>query len=284
MKKTIKLYNHFHNGDIFFSRILIKLLIKNFNIEFYHNMKSPLLPDIENLKESTGIPKNFPLQNSILEQDVVNTWIGQKNMFFLRKVNVNQGCSFENYMTLCKEITDHYGIKINNHEDILPEINYDVLPNIEKLKKTINELKINFKKIILISNGNVNSGQSSNFDFSKIILKLSQDNPNKLFLTTKDTDITNQPNIIHTSKLTNVEPDLLYISYISTKSDIIIGRASGPYCFSQVKENILNPNKTFIAFSHSYDEAKYFGLQKSKFIWSNNFSEDNIINTIKKNL
>ena len=141
----------------------------------------------------------------------------------------------------------------------------------------------NYRKTVLISNGFVHSSQSQNFNFENIINHLSNEYNDILFFITENIN-TNNPNVVFTGDLTNILPDLLHISYISTKSDVIIGRASGPFCFSQIKENLLDINKTFICFSYRYHDGKYYDNQKSKFLWSGDFSFDNIINTIKTNL
>lgn len=284
MRDKIILYNHFHNGDIFFSRAIINVLTNYFDIDYYHNLPKPLLSDIDNLNEINGIPSDFPIHYSLPSQKIINTWIGQENMVFLNQVN--QGCSFENYIVLCNKLLNSYGIRINDYdyESILPNINFEKLTNITELKKTINEFLKIFKKIVLISNGNVNSAQALNFDFTEMLKNISQENPDILFITTQKTLLTDEKNIIDSFSITKKMPDLLDISFISTKCDIIIGRASGPFCFSQNRENLLNPDKKFISFNHRYYEGKYFDSQKSKFIWTNDYSYENIINTIKNNL
>lgn len=284
MKETITLYNHFHNGDVFFSRVMINILSKKYNIRYYHNQRMPLLNDIENLEEISGIPNSYyPANETFISQNIINTWIGQNNMMYLNSVNVNSGCTFENYFTLCKMISDSYNIELSDVEEYLPQVDYDKLPNITNVVDTIKELKLLYNKIVLISNGNVKSNQSENFDFTPIINQLSNDYSDILFLTTQSIGAANK-NVLSIDTITKIVPDLLLISYISTECDIIVGRASGPFCFSQTKENLLNPNKTFISFNHRYSEGKYYQNQKSKFVWSNDYSYDNVLEIIKLNL
>lgn len=281
MKEKITLYNHFHNGDIFFSRVIINLLSEKFNIDYYHNLSPTLLCDIENLNEFNGVPTTYSLHGTSPENHIVNTWIGQQGMIFVSFVH--KGCSFENYLEMCKRICNFYGITIGEDENILPSINYSKIPNISSIITSTDELISKYQKVILISNGDVHSAQSYNFSFNNIINRLSSEFPKILFLITEPIPTVNT-NIVSTNNLTQVRPDLLQISYISTKCDVIVGRASGPYCFSQVKENLLNPNKTFISFCNTYNEGKYYDNQKSKFIWSNDYNEENMYNTIKQTL
>jgi hypothetical protein len=53
----------------------------------------------------------------------------------------------------------------------------------------------------------------------------------------------------YTGDIIKVEnSDLNEISYLSTFCDIIVGRSSGPFTFSNVKENIFDGNKAFLCF------------------------------------
>ena len=282
-KETITLYNHFHYGDIFYARVLINLLNDKFNINFYHQLKLNLLNDIENVTEFNVLPQEFSVHTTSLDKKIVNTWIGSENNIYLNKVY--RGCCLENYLFLCKKITDYYGINFdpNNYEQLLPTVNFNNLKDVDDISKILDEFIKKYKKIVLISNGDVKSGQSINFNFSGIINHIASTHKEILFLVTEEFN-TDNDNIIATSTITNKQPDLLEISYISTKCDVIIGRASGPYTYSLVKENLLNPNKTFISFNHTYNEGKFYDKQKSKYIWSNNYSEEHIINTIKTNI
>jgi hypothetical protein len=114
-------------------------------------------------------------------------------------------------------------------------------------------------------------------------MELANNNPSSLFLTTTPINH-NHPNIIDTSLLTNTNPDLLQISLISTFCDIIVGRASGPYCYTHTKENLLNPNKTYISFSNNPNEGVWYKNSKAKQIWRPDFNLNNIFITINNEI
>jgi hypothetical protein len=146
------------------------------------------------------------------------------------------------------------------------------------------ELKLKYDLIILVCDGNVNSGQSHNFSFTPIVENLSENNPNCLFLSTNQL-YHNKSNIISTHpQITELLPDLLQISLISTYCDIIVGRASGPYCFSQTKENFNDDKKTFISFSNTESEGIFYYEGKNKNLWSNNFDYNNVTTTIQNEI
>ena len=285
-KKIINIYNHFHNGDVLFSRMVTNLLRNKFNVKFYHNLTPPLFQDCLDIEEISGIPSEFKNTDHFSESlklDAINTWIGQGQNRISYLNRVNNGCSFENHMELAKEIVSNFDIQISDIEEYLPTINYSNLPNFNLINSKIILYKKKFKKIVLISNGDVQSGQSYNFDFYPLIIQLSSEFPNILFICTKSINCIND-NIVNVDTITQVLPDLLYISQISTFCDVIIGRASGPYCFAQVRENLLDVNKTFISFNFHPDEGKFYSNLKANFIWSNNFDYTNMFQIIKNNL
>ena len=78
--------------------------------------------------------------------------------------------------------------------------------------------------------------------------------------------------------------DLNEISYLSLFCDTIIGRASGPYVFTQVKENLYNPNKTFLAFTR-FKNVTSLVLDldiPAKRFWSPETEEDKVFEEIVK--
>lgn len=284
---NVKIYNHFHNGDIFFSRIMTNLLSDKFNIEFFHNLKSPLFSDLPNITETTGIPIFFPVhENPIFtsnENDVelINNWIGQYQNRYIRIVNY--GCSFENHFKLASEVCNKIGFNPTIDYKYLPKINSELVPNVLQINKKIEKFKINFDKLILICNGNVHSGQSSNFDFTNFIVEVSNKFPKFLFLITQQINV-KLDNVIDTNSITNTIPDLIQIGHISKYCDVIIGRASGPYCFSQNYDNLIDDNKVFCCFCSIKEESYLWQDAKSKVFWSNDYSESNILDNMIKSI
>jgi hypothetical protein len=278
--KTIKIYNHAHYGDIFYSRILINALTPHFNIEYYHSQLGLILNDLPNVLEFTYIPKTFDMNLNYVKNGIVNAWIGQNYMSYVEN---EQRCSFSNHFKLVKNICNELEINLKNPLEYLPYVNYQNLSNINHLEDKMNYYKIKYDKTILICDGNIKSGQSENFDFSSIIIKLANKYKNYLFLSTNnnfnlDNVISTHPNL--TSKL----PDLLDISYISKFCDVIIGRASGPFCYTQTSENLFNKEKIFISFTHNEFEGNFLEESTCKKIWSNNFILESIYDTIDSNL
>jgi hypothetical protein len=284
MKNNITLYNHFHNGDIFYSRILVNILKNHYNITYYHNLQSPLFEDLPEVNEIVGIPSNYDINNTNLENNIVNTWIGQKQMIYVSHQPI-PGCSFTNHFKLVTDICNFYNIKLeNDFNNYLPSVNNDNLKSYNNIVEKIKKLKLKYDLIILVCDGNVNSNQSHNFNFIPIVEHLSKNNPNCLFLSTNQL-YENKPNVITTyPQITESLPDLLQISLISNHCDIIVGRASGPFCFTHTKENFNDDKKTFISFTFNESEGIFYYDGKNKSLWSNNLNYPNMITTIQNEI
>jgi len=243
--------------------------IKNFIIEIYE--------------------KDFLYHKEILKIDDkynIETWVGYNDYFKIHNCTL-----YSNYL-MFKEIYRKLGITLDKLDYYLPSINFDKIEtdNIDNFLKD--------KKLItiLISNGKVKSEQAANFDFNPIINRLSTTFNDVLFLTTHYTNISSS-NIINISDITKMTNDLNEIAYLSTFCDIIVGRGSGPYCFTIVKDNLFNNKITFMAFCENpddgiyyYGKTQYFEEAKNvrdiecKYVYSSNYDEDSIYNLISFNI
>jgi hypothetical protein len=272
--KSIKLFNNYHNGDIFYSRLITQNLKDLFDIEYYHSTPLSQFEDFKNVKEYG----NSLLHSSNSTSFIFDTWVGQNNAEFLKDTL----CSFYTGKKILINIFNKLGLSIPKDEDLIPYVDYDNLKNIDEVKNKLSNYD-GFLIKILISNNNVQSGQSLNFDFNPIINTLSDMYPNYLFLITNPTSI-KKDNVIYIKNITGNDFDLLYISFISTKCDIIIGRASGPFCYCHVKENLLDKNKTFISLTHNEIEGVWFKESNAKQIWTNNYDNNHIVNLINNEI
>ena len=274
MKETINIFNHYHYGDVFYSRSIVQSLFERYNINFYHNLKHGLFKDLPNVTEITPIPNKY-YDRQTLGESYVNVWLGIHN--------VKHACSFYSYLEIIQKVCQYFKTDLIDSIDLLPKVNYSNLQSSQKILSKITNYKNNFKKIILISTGDVLSGQALNFNFTPIIDNLSENFKDVLFLTTSRI-LSTKDNLIYTGDITEISSDLLEISYISKFCDIIVGRASGPYCFTQTHENMTNKDKTFISFCHNELEGVFFKECDSKKIWSNNFTYESVYEHIKKEL
>ena len=135
----------------------------------------------------------------------------------------------------------------------------------------------------MVSNGEVLSGQSENFDFTPIIKYLSEKFPNVEFILTHKSNVS-QKNVHYTSDIIQIpECDLNEISYLSLKCDVTIGRASGPIGFTHVKENFNNKKMLMIGISNIESESFwYIPTNGCKCLWTNNYNLEFLQKFIEK--
>jgi hypothetical protein len=288
-RNNINLYNHGHNGDLFYSRMIFKPLIsRGYQIKFNHNNNPKIFEDCPTLHNgSLDLEIHNPLGNDNVDKKIFNMWIGKMsgNYYGIGGPYYEEieGCTFLTHKKICEDILKK--LQITNIPDIdyLPTINFLRLNITSDLNEKISQGKCNYEKLILVCNGDCLSGQAINFDFSPIILKLSKIFPNYLFLTTKLIE-SEFVNIINISDWTKLKYDLLYISYISKFCNVIIGRASGPHCFTHIKENLLDVEKTFISFTKRETEGKWYMESICNQIWSDSNDTKEIFNIISSNI
>lgn len=267
MLDKIIFYNFWHCGDIHVSRSFIRYIVENIPSKeyIYHHVNSfKLLQDISNLQYIfQRLPEKYKWKGWWLDGKTLwcNTWYNAYNQ------QEFQGCTIQTLFKIFKrglKETINYDLP-GNPIDYLPEINHSYFP-IPNL--------FNFSETVLISNCDVLSGQSNNFDFNPIINYLSEKFPRITFLiTNRNGPNLSLPNVYYFQDLFKIKDcDLNEISYISTKIPIIIGRNSGPHTFCFTKENLMNPDKHFVCFSQ--EDFGIIGLVKSIMTCSRNYDRD----------
>lgn len=237
------------NGDIHYLRQFVKDIIKKKGNDFqyvYAHVQSPdILCDIKELKT---IQRNdycmFENTFTEVEQEdalYISTWIGQQGRKFIM-----DGINIKGNYELFKIIYEKLGITLDeNIDNYIPTIDFNYV-----YKKNVNVyLKDNNNFKVLISNGDTRSGQSQNFSFDYAVDILSKKYNNVDFILTHNTYV-NRPNVYLTKDLIQKDNcDLNEIAYLSTFCNFVVGRSSGPYCFCEIYENIMNKNKTFLNIS-----------------------------------
>jgi hypothetical protein len=274
-------YTTGHNGDIHYSREFIKDIIKkipNITYEYHFNSSVKLLKDISSLSvkpfDLWHIYKNHFVYDSNTNIFYINTWIGSD---YSDDGSGRYGCCLKSNYFMYKKIFDILGITIENENYYIPDVKWDCY-DIFKIDEFFKSK--NYKNYCLISNGNVLSGQADNSNLNDIIKILSTKFSDTGFILTDISNKLNHPNIYYTNDIIDTtDGDLNEIGYMSTKCDIIIGRASGPYCFAHNKSTLYDNTKTFIVFSNSRNEGIWADIEDtekncSKQIWSDNFDLD----------
>ena len=289
MIENLVFYNHWQNGDIHVSREFVRFFVDNVKAKnyIYVNHKSPeLLKDITKLKvESAGIEyldNDSPFMWNLHTRTLcLNTWYGVSPVF-----KNTASCTIDTlYHLFNGHLNKIFNTTINplKLNDFIPTADYSYF-KIENIKEY---LENNERKKVLICNGSVVSKQSKNFSFNNIVDQIAKTRPDVDFIMTEKF-ICNAKNVLFTDDIILKNgSDLNEISYLSIHCDSIIGRSSGPYIYSMVKENLLDSNKTFLCFSDDESIAWWSNdrtMFDCKTVWSNDYSENNIANKILESI
>jgi hypothetical protein len=275
--KNILFYNLGHNGDVFSGRGYIKHIIDSLpdvKFGYYHKNNKKIVADLVRMQFTPELKKweiealNFRKIYETESTIYINTWVGTyfhqhaERMQDHPNVIINlPDEDHANYRSLhlmyefiVKQLNDSLGtsIKLSNDPlDYVPEINW--FPYDQDTAYAF-MMQHDTKRKHLFCNGNVRSNQSVVGDMSLIINALATEFSNDVFIFTQKFD-TKLPNVFFTSDIFNCDNDLNEIAYLSTWCSTIVGKNSGPFMFTHVRQNIYNSRKTFVAFSNHISDC-----------------------------
>lgn len=259
--KKICFFNHYHNGDLFASKAFIKEIIESIGTKFlYGHPNNPkVLADLN--AEYLQTPSISHKQKFLDTEDIfyINTWIG--SYFDNIQGYIDECCtlkfSYNMFAKIYEKINEVFSteLKLSKIEDYFPDIDFSKF-NTSDIDKYVKENKT---KKVLFCNGPTMSGQCVyTGDMKPVIESLSKKYSNHTFICTHQFN-TDRDNIKFTSDIIKIEGcDLNEIGYLSTFCDIIVGRNSGPHCFTANKQNVSDPTKVFYAFGQDPKVSLYY--------------------------
>jgi hypothetical protein len=223
---------------------------------YSHRNDPGLLSDIPNLGYQTHIPCN-PSDGIVKVSGTtyINTWYGQQEYRFMNVC----GISFDTLYCVFDDVyTQVFNtVQSNNLIDVFPSIDYTKF-ELSSIHEWLSERQ--GTKKILVENGNCLSGQSENFDMSRVVVKLAEKHPSKIFLTSAPV-VDSPANVIYCGDVTKKQHDLNEISYLSTHCDMLIGRASAISSFCMTQNNLFHSKKQMLMFSN-LEYSSQFWLSK----------------------
>jgi hypothetical protein len=260
--KEICFFNHYHNGDLFHSKPFIKQIVETIDTKMYYAHSNNPIAIMDLDVEHITIPTINNYQKFFDSEYVfyVNTWIGS---YFGNGVEYSGECtlrfSYNMFRDIYDKLNEEFGcdLQLKPIEEYFPYVDYSKF-DCSKIDQFIST---DDSKKALFSNGPCLSGQCHySGDMAEIIETLATANPEITFIATHKFN-TSAVNIKFTNDILNLNKcDLNEISYLSTFCDIIVGRNSGPFCYSTTKENLNNPNKIFYAFGERETDCFIYGL------------------------
>lgn len=254
--KSIVFYNFFHKGDQALGRSFIKYIINRLlgsKLKFYlsHKQDSELLKDIPDLIFDSNLIKNVPgihAEPFILDESLyVHTWYASRNYKYMNTHGISFDTLYNLFDDMCRTYFN-FTLDETDPKNLFPSIDFNYF-QIEHAQKFIQNKS---GPLILVCNGNAESGQAVNFDMSFMIEKLAEQYHGITFvLTNRVGRIISKPNVIYSSDIIQKNGcDLNENAYLGSHAEIIIGRSSGVQTFCLTKENLFDRNCCFISFSN----------------------------------
>jgi len=287
MFDSLSFYNHYGNGDLFISREFIKEVMDIIPAKkYYYATGKPrrMFADIPKINHIDIYPTpedddRYRMRSrcNIVDNNLfINTWLGVDS----RYVTPANSCNIEGYLSNFNHILRELGVTLltGQHDEYLPSIDYSYF-NTKPIDDFLNS---NSTRMVLIDTCTPQSGQASKFDMTSIVQRIC-DTFKKTTIITAPLDIV-ATNHITTQEITNSEDgfDLNEISYLSTYIDLLIGRSSGCYVFSMTRENCMNPNKTFLSFTHKWEASHIVYEMAAKLLWCSATSDEDVYEMICK--
>lgn len=260
--ESITYYCNFNMGDLHAVRSLIRYVIKTFpNLKhkLRHQHGEKVLRDLDIPVYWAPYKEQFDLRGHYTEYGILNfnVQILCHNRKFFQQTSSTITTLYNIFNQTLEEVFDH-SIPDKNPINFLPSIRYGCydIKNIDKL--TIPD------KSVLFCNNQFQSAQGVNFDMDALLMNLATAYPDIQFYVTNSSNV-RASNIMYMKDITGeIGNDMNEISYLSTKCKVILGRNSGPHTYCFVKENLLNPKKSFITFA---PPSPLYGMIPEK--WAN---------------
>jgi len=260
-------YNHWHNGDVFAGKGWMQELQRQLpNVQFMHAQKN----SVKTMRDLAGehvlinsIPREVSDRIRYIHLDdtlYVNTWVGSYGNAVIPQGehHANYPSLFRMWMHIYDMIEHAFDIKLDRTNDIE---RYMARTDWSKFEIGHADRWLGqHDRVVLVCNGLVQSTQSNLRTMEDVMSQMSHDFPDVSFVCTSRFETNTwamKDNVFFTDDIfANVQGgDINEIAYLSTKSEVIVGKNSGPFMFTHVHENIMDPNKAFVSLSHRSSDS-----------------------------
>ena len=271
MIHTICFFNYWHNGDVYAGKGYMQDIIGQVRgLKFQHaqlnSLKTMSDLDCEHVHTDTLHPEVTAHMRYVDFDGVlyINTWVGAYgNAVIPEGQHHANWCSlYTMWMHIYDVIDQSFGVTLVRTPNIAHYIpttdwsKFDIAP--------ANRFLGQHENIALMCNGLVRSTQSNLGLMEDVIVPLALEHPEVNFVCTSKFDISDidVANIYFTDDIfSDVQNgDINEIAYLSTRAFLIMGKNSGPFMFTHIQENILDPNKIFMSMSHRSSDSYAWGL------------------------
>lgn len=291
MKKVV-FFSYAHRGDIFLSRSFVQHIMECIDADFYyaHYWGEYLLKDLNltyiSLDEIPKIQQNNEHASNFVKDDIVyiNTWIGK----YASEVTPGYcECTLHTLYSLVYPkvfafLSKNFNINLelkDISEYLGCEVDFSVF-NIDSVNKFIEEEQ--GRKILFCNGPSLSNQCSYDGDLQEVIENVSRQYSDVCFITTQNIQ-SSFKNIKYSGDIIgNQSQDLYEISYLSKFCDLIIGRYSGPFIWTNaIKDNIFNENKKFLCFGDKATDCHPYNMKfDSEFVFENFTNLEDLEKTI----
>jgi hypothetical protein len=295
---SVSFFNPCNNGDVHVSRELVRYTMRvareklgaECKFRYYHKNSPRLTVDIPELEYHplTDMPKVSGISDlrSFKYKDTIflNTWYASSPIF--RGMHCTLNTLHELFRANLKEWFEHdidmdVGKFLPTYDDHFLDTS-----GVDLAVASWHNGSRRYLAKVLLCNGQPMSGQTSmpTGAFEQTIEQLIAKYQDALFIITNP-EMCAFPNVAgnnvrYTGGIIGVDGcDLPEIAYLSQNCDVIIGRGSGPYSFSLTRENLTDPNKTFVCFTDDERVARWVYMSdavKAKIVWSRDYGVESM--------
>lgn len=290
MIRHIVFFNTWHLGDLFTTREWVKHIIQQTPdcVHAYAHKHAAKLtqdmcahhPQSDQLTERLNTYARA-IWDAATQTLFINTWVGAYHEHFEGHPSY---LKHHDIIRTCYDVLrEPFALNLTWNPDpwyYVPRINY-----VKYHMNTVHEFVLKHDQPkILFCNNDVKSRQSSMGDMQEIIQHMAQLNPDHVLIVTKKLPLT-LPNVVYTQDLFQVSNDLIETSYLSHYCDMIVGKNSGAHTYTQTYQNLKNPRKKFVCFSHDVNHTLPHALNVSCVQkWSNQLDTQACVHLLQETL
>lgn len=260
MSKTICFYNRWHNGDVFAGKGWMQSIMAQapeWSFVYAHLNNPAIMQDLCEYMPVADIPESITDGYRVVEFNgivFVNTWIGAYgDCLRAGEVHANWLSLHRMFQFIVNEVNRITGSSIqltSNAVDYVADTDWEGY-RVDMAKPMLTKHP---ERKHLICNGLVRSTQSNIGTMQSVVEQLAAKHPNDLFICTTVFN-TEVANIKFTDYIFDIPNDLNEIAYLGSHCKTIVGKNSGPFMFTHIKENIMNSDMTFVSLSHRVSDS-----------------------------
>jgi hypothetical protein len=262
------------DADFYYAHYWGEYLLKDLNLTYIS------LDEIPKIQQNNEHASNF------VKDDIVyiNTWIGK----YASEVTPGYcECTLHTLYSLVYPkvfafLSKNFNINLelkDISEYLGCEVDFSVF-NIDSVNKFIEEEQ--GRKILFCNGPSLSNQCSYDGDLQEVIENVSRQYSDVCFITTQNIQ-SSFKNIKYSGDIIgNQSQDLYEISYLSKFCDLIIGRYSGPFIWTNaIKDNIFNENKKFLCFGDKATDCHPYNMKfDSEFVFENFTNLEDLEKTI----